>query len=93
MWVGPHEALAARSFGVREVSWADATPPCEPFRATVQVRHRHPGATAEITPSDGARARVDMERPERAVTPGQSAVFYDGDRLVGGGIIEAARTS
>jgi tRNA-specific 2-thiouridylase len=59
-----------------------------PFRATVRVRYRHEGrpATVELGPAGGARVRFDAPVP--AVTPGQIAVFYDGDRVLGGGRIE-----
>ena len=43
-----------------------------------------------VTPLDRGRLRIDLDRPERAITPGQSAVFYDGDVLVGGALIEGA---
>ena len=52
----------------------------------------HSAADAEVLRREGGRARVEFAEPQRAVTPGQSAVFYDGDVVVGGGIVaEAAR--
>jgi tRNA-specific 2-thiouridylase len=91
VWVGPAEALAARSFSVGDVRWASGTPPDVPLRTTVQVRHRHPGAPVEVVPLESGAVHVRAERPERGVTPGQSAVFYAEDRVLGGGIIEAVK--
>ena len=91
VWVGPAEALATRSFSVGDVRWASGTPPDAPLRTTVQVRHRHPGAPVEVVPLESGAVHVRAERPERGVTPGQSAVFYAEDRVLGGGIIEAVK--
>ena len=52
--------------------------------ATVRIRSRHVGARAVVRPLDGGRARVEFEEPQRGVTPGQAAVFYDGSRVLGG---------
>ena len=54
----------------------------------MRVRHRGRRLLGRVTPLGGGRARIDLETPERAITPGQSAVFYDGDRLIGGALIE-----
>ncbi len=55
--------------------------------ATVKIRYNHPGTRATVTPLDQQRARVRLCQPQRAVTPGQAAVFYDGDVVLGGGWI------
>jgi tRNA-specific 2-thiouridylase len=57
----------------------------------VQIRHRHEARPATIEPLPGGRARVRFDEPERAVAPGQAAVFYDGDRVIGGGRIASTR--
>ena len=57
------------------------------FEATVKIRYSHPGTRATLTPLEGGRARVRLHDPQRAVTPGQAAVFYDGDIVLGGGWI------
>ncbi|HEY6928078.1 MAG TPA: tRNA 2-thiouridine(34) synthase MnmA [Thermoanaerobaculia bacterium] len=59
----------------------------EPFRAHVRVRHRAPEVPATIIPARG-RARILFDRPVRAVAPGQSCVFYDGDVVIGGGVLK-----
>jgi tRNA-specific 2-thiouridylase len=57
------------------------------FRATVQIRYQHPGAPATVVRSVNGTARVTFDVPQRAVAPGQAAVFYDGDMVIGGGWI------
>lgn len=60
----------------------------EPVRVSVKVRYASPAVPATIWPVEEGRLRVDFETPQRAMSPGQSAVFYLGDRVLGGGIIE-----
>ena len=57
------------------------------FDGTVKIRYSHPGARATVTPLENNRARVRLHEPQRAVTPGQAAVIYDGDVVLGGGWI------
>jgi len=87
---GTNEELYSPGFTVREVSWV-STAPLEKERAvTVQIRYRHPGAPALLFPLAEGKVRVELKTPQRAVTPGQAAVFYDGDEVLGGGWIERA---
>jgi tRNA-specific 2-thiouridylase len=58
---------------------------------SVRVRHRAPPAPAEIVRVDGDEIELALDEPVAAITPGQSLVLYDGDRVLGGGFIEAAR--
>ena len=58
---------------------------------SVRIRHRAPLARAEIVRLDGQEIELALDEPVSAITPGQSAVFYDGDRVLGGGFIEASR--
>jgi tRNA-specific 2-thiouridylase len=87
--VGPAAALDRASILVDEVAWPGA-PPAQPVRAAVQIRYRHAPTPATIEPLGGARARITFDRPERAPAPGQAAVFYEGEVVLGGGFISAA---
>ena len=84
--VGDEEDLVREEFEVDRVSW-HAGEPDEPMRVTVKIRYAHPGTEASLKALSGGRARIVLDEPQRAVTPGQAAVFYDGDRVVGGGWI------
>jgi len=88
--VAPRERLAARGTRLRATSWVAGAPPPAPVRAQVRVRHRHAGAAACVEPEAGGAATVRFDVPVEAVTPGQAAVFYDGERVLGGGWIEEA---
>jgi tRNA-specific 2-thiouridylase len=84
--VGGQEELIREEFEVDRVNWL--LPVQEiPGEVTVKIRYAHPGAQATLEPLDGHRARVKLRVPQRAVTPGQAAVFYSGDKVVGGGWI------
>jgi len=87
--VGPREALLGRGLVAREVNWlADARG--VGARLGVQVRHRAPAVDAELLRVDGDEVELALDAPVSAITPGQSVVFYDGDLVLGGGIIERA---
>ena len=83
--VGPPAALEKGAIDVADVTWAGA-PPSEPVRAAVQIRYRHAPTPATIALQAG-RARITFDAPERAPAPGQAAVFYDGETVLGGGFI------
>ena len=63
------------------------------FAARVRVRYRHVGAEAMVVPHDGERSTIRFEQPLRGATPGQAAVFYDGDMVLGGGWIDSVTSS
>jgi tRNA-specific 2-thiouridylase len=84
--VGSPEEASRAAFRVEEASWVAGAPPAAPARVLVRVRHRHEGAPGTVLP-DGAGAEVRLDRPVRGVAPGQAAVFYAGDEVVGGGRI------
>ena len=90
--VGPESALYAREVLVEELNWIAVEDLTAPLPARVKTRSRQREQPAWIYPEAGGRARVVFEEPQRAVTPGQAAVFYDGDAVLGGGTIAAAET-
>ena len=83
---GPRRELERRQFEVARVNWS--LPPEGPLEAEVQIRYRHRGSAALIEPLEGDRARITFSEPEHAVAPGQAAVFYRDDIVLGGGWIE-----
>jgi tRNA-uridine 2-sulfurtransferase len=85
--VGDDPDLRRETCEVGNVNWIPFVLPNAPVRATVRIRNRHEPAEAEITVLDAASARVCFVRPQRAITPGQAAVFYSGDLVLGGGWI------
>jgi tRNA-specific 2-thiouridylase len=85
--VGEDEVLRKNITEVEEVNWISIENPETPLRAIVKIRHRHAAAPATVEPLGANRARVMFDAPQRAITPGQAAVFYDGDRVLGGGWI------
>lgn len=86
--VGPRDALQQYQCTVSDVNWISGVTPTAAVAADVQIRHRHPAAAATVDPLDDDRALVTFATPQYAVTPGQAAVFYDGDVVLGGGWIE-----
>ncbi|BCS33710.1 tRNA-specific 2-thiouridylase MnmA [Luteitalea sp. TBR-22] len=85
--VGPRSALEATTCEVQDVNWVSGRVPDGAVRAEVQIRHRHAAAPATIRALDASHARVEFDAPQYAITPGQAAVFYDGDEVLGGGWI------
>ena len=85
--VGDRESLETQHCAVHDVNWTAGVQPAGPIRVGVQIRHRHQPAAATVTPTREGHATVVFEAPQRAVTPGQAAVFYDGDEVAGGGWI------
>jgi tRNA-specific 2-thiouridylase len=85
--VGSDDELRTPACEVRDVNWIAVAEPAQPLHATVKIRNRHVPAAATVEPLDASRARVRFEVPQRAVTPGQAAVFYSGDVVLGGGWI------
>src|SRR5262249_36911643 len=75
----------------REPAVAEA-PPSRRFECTVKIRYSHPGTHATVTPLADGHAQVRLQEPQKAVTPGQAAVFYDGDTVLGGGWIYRSQT-
>jgi tRNA-uridine 2-sulfurtransferase len=86
--VGDEADLGRDALCARGVSWLSGEEPSGPLRTAVQIRYRHSAAPATVWPRPGGRAEVRFDAPQRAVTPGQAAVFYDGEVCLGGGVIE-----
>lgn len=88
--VGPRAALLAPGLVTARVQWLTDAPPAEGARAVVKIRYQHGGAAATLHPRADGACEARFEQPQAAVTPGQLAVFYDGDRVLGGAAIEHA---
>lgn len=86
--VGSDEDLHKTSCIVAEMNWIACAEPPASLRAQVKIRHKHEPAWAMIEPKNARSARVVFDKPQRAITPGQAAVIYDGDVVLGGGWIE-----
>jgi tRNA-specific 2-thiouridylase len=82
-----HPLLASSALTTEPMHWLSA-PRTEPFRCTAKVRYRQADQAALFQPLPNGTARIIFDQPQRAVTPGQYAVIYDGDRCLGGAVIE-----
>ena len=86
--VGRSEELLRQRLTASQVNWISLPGISQPRRAEVRIRHRHTAAPATIYPTDDpTRVEVHFDSPQRAVTPGQAAVMYEGDLVLGGGWI------
>ena len=81
--------LLCREFATEPAHWVAGSPPGIDFACTVKTRYRQPDQACTVAVGTDGRCRVRTEAPQRAVTPGQSAVFYDGDTCLGGAVIAA----
>jgi tRNA-uridine 2-sulfurtransferase len=87
--VGSNDGLLRERCFVNDINWISIAAAQGPVRAQVKIRNKHVPAAATLqTAGNAARVEVTFEEPQRAVTPGQGAVFYDGDVVLGGGWIE-----
>ena len=87
--VGNEAGLYRQELHAGGVNWIPWEAPRDPLAAQVKIRHRHEVAPATVYPLDGGRrVRVRFDEPQRAIAPGQAAVFYQGDLVLGGGWIE-----
>lgn len=85
--VGTREQTYGRELIASNLNWIAIARPEQPFKLKARVRYRHPEAEAIVNPLDGDKVYVKFTEPQMAITPGQAIVFYDGDIVVGGGII------
>ena len=83
--VGPKEALFRRTAFVEDFRWSVGAAPHGPVRCAAKIRYRHPEQPCLLTPLPGGGVRLDFDEAQRAITPGQSAVVYDGETVLGGG--------
>jgi tRNA-uridine 2-sulfurtransferase len=88
--IGPREELLGNGIVAREVNWL-TTRPRVGDTLSVRVRHRAPLARAEIVRLSDEEIELALDEPVSAITPGQSVVFYDAQRVLGGGLIEESR--
>ena len=86
--VGEADELDSSEFVAKGVNWVAFDDPTQPVRAEVKIRYRHEPAPATIYALPDHRARIVFDEPQRAITPGQATIFYNGDEVVGGGWIE-----
>jgi tRNA-specific 2-thiouridylase len=86
--VGPRAALERPGLTASGVNWVAGTPPAAEVRAQVQIRSRHGAAPARVRPNGPDRMDVEFDAPQTAITPGQAAVVFQGDEVLGGGWID-----
>jgi tRNA-specific 2-thiouridylase len=79
--------LMSREFDTEPANWIAGSAPAREFTCTVKTRYRQPDQACTVTVGDDGCCRVRTETPQRAVTPGQSAVFYDGEACLGGAVV------
>ena len=85
--VGPNEALFATTLRACDWNWIPFPELTQPLRVTARARYNQKEQPATVYPEDNGFARVEFDQPQRAMTPGQAVVLYDGDMVVGGGTI------
>jgi tRNA-specific 2-thiouridylase len=85
--VGPDSDLYSRTLRANRLNWVSIAAPAEPVRVSIKIRHRHEPAPATLRLLDDDNIEATFDDPQRAITPGQSAVFYQEDEVAGGGWI------
>ncbi len=87
IWIGDDEELCRDGLVAGSTNWISIDTVEERMRVKASIRYRHGGSGATIFPLTNGEVEVKFDQPQRAITPGQSIVFYDGDLVVGGGVI------
>jgi len=87
---GQHQLLFSRSLSAAKPDWVNGEPAEKQFRCMAKTRYRQPDQACRVSINDGGTVEVVFDEPQRAVTPGQSVVFYEGENCLGGGVIEQA---
>lgn len=90
--LGPNDALFHNALMATDFNWIPFPALTEPIRVTAKIRHSQHEQPATVYPEDNGIARVEFDAPQRAITPGQAVVLYQGDLVVGGGTITEAYT-
>jgi tRNA-specific 2-thiouridylase len=85
--IGPSDQLYEKTLLASQVNLISKAEITKPLNVRAKIRYKHKEAKAFLTPQDTDKVLVEFEKPQRAITPGQSVVFYDKDVVVGGGII------
>jgi len=85
-----HPALFKRGLRASSLHWISGQAPSPPFACTARIRHQQPVQSCTLVSLTAQEGSVEFAQPQRAITPGQSVVFYSGDECLGGGIIETA---
>jgi tRNA-specific 2-thiouridylase len=88
--VGASEHVLARGLLAERLNWISIRKFDEPIKVKARIRYKHEESPAKVSPLEDGRALVEFDRPQRAITPGQAVVFYDGEVVVGGGLISEA---
>ncbi|WP_039945488.1 tRNA 2-thiouridine(34) synthase MnmA [Thermicanus aegyptius] len=83
-----HPALYATSLTAEEVNWVAGSPPARRFQCTAKFRYRQPDQEVEVRVEEAGRVHLRFLQPQKAITPGQAVVFYDGEVCLGGGLID-----
>ena len=86
--VGTQDELGSRELTARDVNWISGEAPNELFRAEIKIRYTAKEADALVMPLEDGQVKVQFDAPQRDITAGQAAVFYQGDVLLGGGLIQ-----
>ena len=85
--LGENQDLMRQTLTAHQLNWIDRAGLPEPIRLKAKIRYRHTAAWAMVQQAEPDTLQVTFEEPQRAITPGQAVVLYDGDTVVGGGVI------
>ena len=85
--LGDQENLYKKEFAVTDFNWILGNPPAQNFKCSVKIRYKQKEHKADIKVLDDNSVKIIFDEPQKAITPGQAAVLYDGDNVLGGGTI------